>query len=119
MGVRSPAVVRRSQRARGRGVPRETCNPNAAGTIRMPAQFPLPSPVLGSSAPCRMRYRTMKTLILTSALGSAVLLLSACGDNADEATVDETTVVETVDTAPAATTAASADWPAGTRIVEE
>ena len=63
----------------------------------------------------------MKKLILTSALGALALALSACGDNDadDAATADETAAaVDTADAAPAATTA-SADWPKGTRIVEE
>ena len=63
----------------------------------------------------------MKKLILTSALGALALGLAACGDNdADDATADDTAVAETADTdaAPAATTA-DADWPKGTRIVEE
>ena len=59
----------------------------------------------------------MKKLILSAALGSAVLLISACGDN-DADTAEDTAVVdEAVDTGGAAT--ASADWPSGTRIVEE
>jgi len=62
----------------------------------------------------------MKKLLITSALGSAVLLLSACGDNdadtaADDAARAETAPVETADT----TAMASTDWPTGTRIVEE
>ena len=63
----------------------------------------------------------MKKLILTSALGALALTLAACGDNDadDTATADETAAaVDTVDTAPADTTA-DADWPKGTRIVEE
>ncbi|HYD23609.1 MAG TPA: hypothetical protein VEB68_02350 [Croceibacterium sp.] len=62
----------------------------------------------------------MKKLLLTSALGAAVLTLAACGDGADDAATDDTAVVDeaaTVDTGAATT--ASADWPAGTRIVEE
>ena len=62
----------------------------------------------------------MKKLILATAMGASVMLLSACGDN----DADDTAVVE--DTAPAdsmaadtAATTASADWPKGTRIVEE
>ena len=58
----------------------------------------------------------MKKLIMSGALGAAVLLVSACGDDAD--TAEDTAVVEETETADAATTA-SADWPAGTRIVEE
>lgn len=57
----------------------------------------------------------MQKLIVTGALGVAVLALSACGG---DAATDETAVVET----PAATatvTTAAADWPAGTRIVQE
>ena len=63
----------------------------------------------------------MKKLILTSALSSVALLLSACGDNdADTVVEDDAAVVET-DTADTATTTAAADpnWPSGTRIVEE
>jgi hypothetical protein len=62
----------------------------------------------------------MKRLILTSAISALALALSACGDNdadADDAAAGDTTVVET-EAAPAATTA-DADWPAGSRIVEE
>ena len=60
----------------------------------------------------------MKTQILTSAIGALAFTLGACnntdtGDDADTAD----TAVET-EAAPATTTA-SADWPAGTRIVEE
>ena len=59
----------------------------------------------------------MKKLILSAALGSAALLVAACGDN-DADTAEDTAVVdETADTGGATT--ASADWPAGTRIVEE
>ena len=59
----------------------------------------------------------MKKLILASALGATTLLLAACGDSTDdEAVVEDTTVVDTsADTAGAA----DADWPTGTRIVEE
>jgi hypothetical protein len=59
----------------------------------------------------------MKTLIVTTAVAGTALMLSACGGDADTA-ADETAVVETETTTPAVTTA-SADWPAGTRIVEE
>ncbi len=61
----------------------------------------------------------MKKLILTAALGSVAVLLSACGDT-DADTEEDTTVVET-DTADPAPTTAAADpnWPAGTRIVVE
>lgn len=64
----------------------------------------------------------MKKQILSGALCGFALLVSACGDGADDAT--ETDVVETGDAATAdatggTTTAASANWPAGTRIVEE
>jgi len=65
----------------------------------------------------------MKKLILAAALGSTALLLSACGDSADDTdvvTAEETGAVETVDTGPAATTAAAdPNWPSGTRIVVE
>jgi hypothetical protein len=61
----------------------------------------------------------MKKLILASALSATALLLSACGDGADdEAAVDDTTVVET-DAGAAGATSADAAWPRGTRIVEE
>ena len=58
----------------------------------------------------------MKKLIFASALSATALLLSACGDTADDedVVVEETTAVETE-----APTTASADWPTGTRIVEE
>ena len=64
----------------------------------------------------------MKNLILSGALSGFALLVSACGDGADDAA--ETETVETGDAATAdaaggTTTTASADWPAGTRIVEE
>jgi hypothetical protein len=63
----------------------------------------------------------MKNLILSSALGSAVLLLSGCGGDADTTTADETAVATEAAATPAATGAvtASADWPKGTRIVQE
>ena len=62
----------------------------------------------------------MKKLILTGALGSVALLLSACGDNdADTAAEEDTAVVETETTDAATTAAADPNWPAGTRIVEE
>jgi len=57
----------------------------------------------------------MKKLIIAGALGAAVLLVSACGD-ADTA-AEDTAVVE--DTAADAEPMASADWPSGTRIVED
>ena len=62
----------------------------------------------------------MKKLILSSAIGALALTLSACGDNDadDAATADETTAAVDTTAAPAATTA-DADWPSGTRIVEE
>lgn len=59
----------------------------------------------------------MKNLILTGALGTAVLMLSACGDNEAEPVADDTTALDTAATTPATT--AATDWPAGTRIVEE
>ena len=65
----------------------------------------------------------MKKLLVTSALASAVLMLSACGDNdADDVAVEDTAAADAAaaDAAAAdAATTASADWPAGTRIVEE
>ena len=63
----------------------------------------------------------MKKLIMAAALGSAALLVSACGDRdaetEDTATVD--TAATPTETTAATTTTASADWPTGTRIVEE
>ncbi len=63
----------------------------------------------------------MKKLILASALGASALLLSACGDGADdEAAVDDTTVVDTTaDAGAAGATTDDPNWPRGTRIVEE
>ena len=62
----------------------------------------------------------MKKLVLMSALGAAVLLVSACGDNdADTATDDTTAVADDASTTAPAATTASSDWPSGTRIVEE
>jgi len=62
----------------------------------------------------------MKNLILTGALGAAALLVAGCGDNDADTTADDTATVPAAATpAAAATTSASADWPAGTRIVEE
>lgn len=64
----------------------------------------------------------MKKLILTSAVGAFALLVSACGDadDADTAEVDATaTTAADTSADTAGTTTASADWPAGTRIVEE
>lgn len=62
----------------------------------------------------------MNKLILAGALGPVALLLSACGDNdaATDATAEDTAAADTAATADTATVAA-ADWPAGTRIVEE
>lgn len=63
----------------------------------------------------------MKKLILTSAVSAFALLVAACGDGADDAeTAEDTAAMESdamADTAGATT--ASADWPRGTRIVEE
>jgi hypothetical protein len=59
----------------------------------------------------------MKKLIVTAALGSAALLLSACGDN--EADTEEDTTAVGTDTADTAATTAAATWPEGARIVEE
>ena len=63
----------------------------------------------------------MKKLLVTSALASAVLMLSACGDNDADTAADDTAAADTVAADAAGDTAAtaSADWPAGTRIVEE
>lgn len=60
----------------------------------------------------------MKNLLLTGALGAAVLTLSACGDNEADVVAEDTAALDTVDTMAPSTTAAT-DWPAGTRIVEE
>ena len=64
----------------------------------------------------------MKKLILSAAMGASVLLLSACGDGAEEADT-ATAEAETADTAATTTadagTTAGGDWVAGTRIVEE
>jgi|SRR5690606_6727214 len=59
----------------------------------------------------------MKNLILTGALGTAALMLSACGDNTDPV-AEDTAAFDSMDAAAPATTAGS-DWPAGSRIVEE
>jgi hypothetical protein len=59
----------------------------------------------------------MKNLILTSALGAVALLVSGCGDNDADTTADSTVAVPEAETTAVA--AAPADWPAGTRIVEE
>lgn len=63
----------------------------------------------------------MKKLILTGALGAAVLLVSACGDtDADTAAMEDDAALATDGAmADAGTPTASANWPAGTRIVEE
>jgi hypothetical protein len=59
----------------------------------------------------------MKNLIVTGALGAAVLALSACGGSTD---TDETVAVDTATpTATATVTTAAVDWPTGTRIVQE
>ena len=66
----------------------------------------------------------MRKLILTSTVGAAALFVTACGDRsdnaaeADVATADVAASTATADTGGAETTA-SADWPKGTRIVEE
>lgn len=67
----------------------------------------------------------MKKLIMAGALGTAVLLVSACGDN--DAETEDTAALDTAatpadttgTTAGTTTTTASADWPARTRIVQE
>ena len=63
----------------------------------------------------------MKKTILTGALGAAVLALAACNNAADDAAVtdDTPTAADTAATIAPPTTAAAADWPTGTRIVEE
>ena len=53
-------------------------------------------------------------LIVTGALGAAALALSACGSSTD---TDETAVIETPE--PTATVTTAANWPTGTRIVQE
>ena len=61
----------------------------------------------------------MKKLILTSALASVAMLLSACGDgDTDDTTAEDTAALDAADSADATATA-DADWPAGTRIVED
>ena len=62
----------------------------------------------------------MKKLILTGALGAAVLMVSACGDSdADTAPVEDAAAVDDLATADAGTATADPDWPSGTRIVQE
>ena len=66
----------------------------------------------------------MKKLILASALGASVLMLSACGDSADDATADAeadaaAADAAAVDVAAAGAAAEDPNWPSGTRIVEE
>lgn len=67
----------------------------------------------------------MKRLILSAAVSSVALLVSACGgeraEDADAATTADSEVATAdADAAGAAGAAgASADWPKGTRIVEE
>jgi hypothetical protein len=57
----------------------------------------------------------MKKFALTAALGSSLLALAACGDpDTDTIVADETSALDTAGATPA-----GADWPAGTRIVEE
>lgn len=60
----------------------------------------------------------MKNLMLTGALGTAVLMLSACGDNEADTVAEDTAALDTAPITEPATTA-DTDWPAGTRIVEE
>src|SRR5688572_30333325 len=61
----------------------------------------------------------MKKMILTGALGAAVLLVSACGDNDTDTAAMEADTMATDDAMADTATTASASWPAGTRIVEE
>ncbi len=71
----------------------------------------------------------MKTLILSSAVGALALLVSACGGERAEDTAEaDAATAEGADVATAdagagadgaAAGTASADWPKGTRIVEE
>ena len=62
----------------------------------------------------------MTKLIMTTALGGAILLLTACGGDADT-TADDSALdtAATPTSAPASATVAAADWPKGTRIVQE
>jgi Flp pilus assembly protein CpaB len=61
----------------------------------------------------------MKRLIMTAAALGAAASLAACGADAstEPAASDTATVADTLPTATV--TAAAADWPKGTRIVEE
>jgi hypothetical protein len=69
------------------------------------------------AVPLANRRRSMEKLIAVGALGAAVLALSACGGGTD---TDETAALDTATpTATATVTTAAADWPAGTRIVQE
>lgn len=63
----------------------------------------------------------MKNLLVTSALGAAVFALSACGSSTDatDAAATDAAMADATPTATATVTTAAADWPAGTRIVEE
>jgi hypothetical protein len=63
----------------------------------------------------------MKRLIFAGALSALALTVSACGDNDadDTATADDTSAMADSTAAGGAATTASADWPKGTRIVEE
>lgn len=72
--------------------------------------------------------KSMKRLILTGALSACALMVAACDQRADEAaeadvTAAEADGAEAGDTSTAAGgsggTTASADWPKGTRIIEE
>jgi hypothetical protein len=64
----------------------------------------------------------MKKLILSGVLGATALLVTACGDNDAGTAADDTalaTDAAATDAAGGGATTASADWPSGTRIVEE
>jgi len=65
----------------------------------------------------------MKKLILTGAVSACALLVAACDQRAEDTAETDTTTAaageaETTEAATTATTA-SADWPKGTRIVED
>ena len=61
----------------------------------------------------------MKRLILTGALGTALLALSACGSGTDDAAVDDTAATDAAATAATIAPPTTASWPTGTRIVQE
>ena len=61
----------------------------------------------------------MKNLILTSALGAVTLLVSGCGDTDADTTAEDAATTAPAAATPVAAAPAAADWPSGTRIVEE